>query len=793
MPDTTDPDEVDVPDLPPHRGLRATSADAQTSTMRAAASRWASRLAASLIGASRSGQSISSQSAVSRSCTSKGREGMQRAAPASARAAALAAWWSSAAKGYGHEQRGQPRHGELGDRQRAGPTEGQIRPRIPARHVALEVDHAGIDAGLRVRGGHAIPVGAARLVEDPDRLAGEGFGEFHHGFVDLSRALTAPEDEQMERCARVLAGRRFVEGGDERSAKRDTAVHDVVRSPTQATARGFEAEEDMAREPRRQPVDATGDGVRFDQGEPGSCQHGGERGGDRRESAHRHHDVCIVFPQDTSCPPDLQQRSGESRHPSDQTASHHLPAGQRDQLEPGLGHELRLEALLGSDEQHAIAAQGDLLAEGERGRHVSTGSTARDDPAQRHGDAPAPPAERCDSRATASRRPRATHDTIKRGPAIGEEGKREALGRQEAHHHRGVDDRRQRQQRRHAERDQQVEALHRCAGDAGTRDQERRESAEHQQHADEPEFLGDEGKDEVGVGFGEILELLLAVADAHAEQAAPSESHHRLDELVPLAQPVRPGIDEARDAAERVGVARDVEHDARADEGGGHDEAREPRPADDQEQGDERDRDDRAAEVRLDDQQRHGRQGEGRSHHRALVRQFLVAVAPGDHRRDRQQRGELRDLRRLEPHPDAGDREPARGAVHFHPECPGEAQQQYAESPERQGEPAPDAERDAIRDDRRDHAGDQGDDVIQEQRRDPLLEIEGRRRAVAHQHTDREQQQRRQHDAAVEGAGIGGPQAPLADGVSRCRLSAHVDVAPSSRITASRNRSPRSS
>ena len=68
-----------------------------------------------------------------------------------------------------------------------------------------------------------------------------------------------------------------------------------------------------------------------------------------------------------------------------------------------------------------------------------------------------------------------------------------------------------------AERDEQREGLPRAARDAQARDDERREGAEHEQHADEPELLGDHRQDEVRVGLGQVQELLAAVAEADAE------------------------------------------------------------------------------------------------------------------------------------------------------------------------------------------------------------------------------------------------------------------------------------
>ena len=63
----------------------------------------------------------------------------------------------------------------------------------------------------------------------------------------------------------------------------------------------------------------------------------------------------------------------------------------------------------------------------------------------------------------------------------------------------------------------------RAARGPGSRDPQRGERAQHEEHADQAELFGDEGEHEVGVDFRQVLELLAAVAESLSEEAALAE------------------------------------------------------------------------------------------------------------------------------------------------------------------------------------------------------------------------------------------------------------------------------
>ncbi len=61
------------------------------------------------------------------------------------------------------------------------------------------------------------------------------------------------------------------------------------------------------------------------------------------------------------------------------------------------------------------------------------------------------------------------------------------------------------------------------------------EQQDHDDHADKAEFLADHRENEVGMRFGQIVELLDAAAEAHAEPLAAPERNQRERQLIRLA------------------------------------------------------------------------------------------------------------------------------------------------------------------------------------------------------------------------------------------------------------------
>ncbi len=128
----------------------------------------------------------------------------------------------------------------------------------------------------------------------------------------------------------------------------------------------------------------------------------------------------------------------------------------------------------------------------------------------------------------------------------------QALGGQGAEVHAHVDEGLEAHPDRHALRDEaredavQGDGLAADVHDAARHPEEQRD---HDQHADEAEFLADHGEQEVGVGFGQPVQLFHAAAQADAEDLATAYGDERVRELVALAERVR--------LAERVEVGED--------------------------------------------------------------------------------------------------------------------------------------------------------------------------------------------------------------------------------------------
>ena len=68
--------------------------------------------------------------------------------------------------------------------------------------------------------------------------------------------------------------------------------------------------------------------------------------------------------------------------------------------------------------------------------------------------------------------------------------------------------------------------------------------SEHERRADQPELLGDHRIDEVGVRLGQVEQLLHAVHQAAAPDAAGADGDQRLDDLEAVAERVVPRVRE---------------------------------------------------------------------------------------------------------------------------------------------------------------------------------------------------------------------------------------------------------
>ena len=82
------------------------------------------------------------------------------------------------------------------------------------------------------------------------------------------------------------------------------------------------------------------------------------------------------------------------------------------------------------------------------------------------------------------------------------------------------------------------------------------------ERADQPGLLADDREDEVGVGLGQVEELLPRESQAHALDAAGAKGEQRLDRLVAAPLGVAPRIqrgDDALDAVRRDGDHEDAE------------------------------------------------------------------------------------------------------------------------------------------------------------------------------------------------------------------------------------------
>ena len=139
--------------------------------------------------------------------------------------------------------------------------------------------------------------------------------------------------------------------------------------------------------------------------------------------------------------------------------------------------------------------------------------------------------------------------------AVGEQRQGQALRRQQAHVHADVHERLQAEPDADGGREVRLEGLpcfRRIARDLERPADEHGEQADHHDHADEAELLGEHREHEIGVRLGQVEQLLHARAEADAEPLAAADRDQRLHELEAAVERVAPGIEEARQAAQAV-------------------------------------------------------------------------------------------------------------------------------------------------------------------------------------------------------------------------------------------------
>ena len=174
---------------------------------------------------------------------------------------------------------------------------------------------------------------------------------------------------------------------------------------------------------------------------------------------------------------------------------------------------------------------------------------------------------------------------------------------------------------------------------------------EHEQGADQPQLLADDGEDEVGVGVGQEAPLGPAGAQADPRHVPGAERDQRLGDLVAGVGQVPPGVDEPEHPVAAVAGA----HGQHGGPGGRGEEDRshadERHLGHEQHHQDDEDQDHGRPHVGLEHHQ--SAEGAGHHDHRPQGEPGLVhLVGPATEQGgDVDEQGELGHLRRLEPEP----------------------------------------------------------------------------------------------------------------------------------------------
>ena len=98
--------------------------------------------------------------------------------------------------------------------------------------------------------------------------------------------------------------------------------------------------------------------------------------------------------------------------------------------------------------------------------------------------------------------------------------------------------------------------------------EKKEEKQTRQDYADKSQFLSDHGQDEVGVGFRQIEQFLLARSQPLSEKAARAHCYPCLNELISRRKGIQPGIEKGLPPAAAVRDQVDELIDAKGGKGG---------------------------------------------------------------------------------------------------------------------------------------------------------------------------------------------------------------------------------
>lgn len=275
-----------------------------------------------------------------------------------------------------------------------------------------------------------------------------------------------------------------------------------------------------------------------------------------------------------------------------------------------------------------------------------------------------------------------------------------------------------------AEGEEAGEAIVGTHGDPKAAKDKEEEEAKEDQDAEETEFFAYDGKDEVGVGFGEVSEFELALSESDAPEAAGCKGTEGLDELKTAVFDIfgRRRVCEGGEAFEAVGTAGKDEEEGRKKGQAAQEEVAKGDTRKEHQESGEEEKQHRGAEVGFkhqeeDHEKEHDDGGEKAD--------FELSDAFGFTREGKSEvknQGDLGELTGLAD-PDACDLQPAGGTASFDAEARDEDQEEEEEGDPKGG---PDKTLEAVRrHEKADKEGEQGEGEA-----DPVLPEEERGIAV---------------------------------------------------------------
>ena len=268
--------------------------------------------------------------------------------------------------------------------------------------------------------------------------------------------------------------------------------------------------------------------------------------------------------------------------------------------------------------------------------------------------------------------------------AVADEGEGHALVWKEGGGDADIDDRLEGDHEDGTHREEESEPVAGADGDEAARESEKQKTENDGEGEAKAEFLADHGKNEIGMGVGEVKHFLTTFAEAEAVDATRAECDEGLPLLEAFGEAEFLGFEEGEETAHALGDEHGDGDKAAAREADDRDEKQETGARQEHEAEGDGTNEGRAAEINLRSDERKKDADDETREDKALPEVGALGIVFGEPPGDEKDRGHLGQFAWLEGH--EAEIEPAPGTIDSHADGGDEAENKQESG---SGEPDP--------------------------------------------------------------------------------------------------------